>query len=158
MSIFKDLFSAGAAKLVGTVGTVIDDLVTSDEERMQLKNQLETAIMDHNDNQMKHVENMEQQITDRHSADMASDSWLSKNVRPMTLMFLTVGTVILAYLTIFTLAADKLPILTPWINLLTTLLVTVYGFYFGSRGLEKITLAIKGSGDNEPKTGPQDRV
>ena len=138
MSWFTDLFSSGASKLVDSVGSAIDSLVTSDEERLQLKNQLEKMIMDHNEKQMDYVAQYDQEIRKRHENDMKSDSWLSKNVRPLTLIFLTVTTIGLAYLTIFLLPVDKVDLLTPWITLLTTLLVTVYAFYFGSRGIEKV--------------------
>ena len=65
---------------------------------------------------------------------MKSDSWLSKNTRPMSLIFLTVSMVILIILDSFqwTFTVD-----TGWVELLKTLLVTVYVAYFGSRGAEK---------------------
>ena len=138
MNWLKNLFSAGAAELVDTVGGVIDDLVTSDEEKIQLKNALEVAIMSHKDKQEERALAYDKEISSRHQADMASDSWLSKNVRPLTLMFLTIATVSLAYLTIFLLPVEKVDLLAPWITLLTSLLVVVYTFYFGSRGIEKV--------------------
>jgi hypothetical protein len=138
MNILTNLFSSGAKELVGTVGEVVDNLVTSDEERLTLKNAIETAIMTHIENMGEQVLAYDKEISDRHKADMASDSWLSKNVRPMTLIFLTSTTVFLAYLTIFLLPVEKVALLTPWITLLTTLLVVVYAFYFGSRGIEKV--------------------
>jgi cation transport ATPase len=137
MSWFTDLFSGGASKLVGEVRQFVDDLHTSDEEKIQLKNQLENAIMSHNEKQMEMVAQYDKEITDRHKNDMASDSWLSKNIRPLTLAFLTVTTVLLAYLTVFILPVEKIDLLSPWITLLTTILVTAYTFYFGSRGIEK---------------------
>ena len=75
-----------------------------------------------------------QEITKRWDSDMRSDSWLSKNTRPMTLIFLTVSTV-------FILLLDSLNIdfgvNIEWIDLLKSLLITVYVAYFGSRGVEK---------------------
>ena len=75
-----------------------------------------------------------QEVSKRWDSDMSSDSWLSKNTRPMTLIFLTVSTV-------FILLLDSLNIdfgvNIEWINLLKSLLVTVYVAYFGSRGVEK---------------------
>jgi len=75
-----------------------------------------------------------QEISKRWSADMSSDSWLSKNVRPMMLIFLTVSTWLLILM-------DSLNIdfgvATEWIDLLKSLLLTVYVAYFGSRGIEK---------------------
>ena len=138
MSWFTDLFSSGASKLVESVGGVIDELSTSDEEKLQLKNQLQQIINDHAEKQMSYVSQYDKEITERHKADMASDSWLSKNIRPLVLAFLTVATVFLAYSTIFVLPIEKTALLTPWISLLQTILMTAYGFYFGSRGIEKV--------------------
>ena len=80
----------------------------------------------------------DKEITQRYASDMMSDSWLSKNIRPLALAFLTVATVILAYLTIFILDASDVEFLKPWINLLQYLLFFIYAFYFGSRGFEKV--------------------
>lgn len=75
-----------------------------------------------------------QEVSKRWSSDMKSDSWLSKNTRPMTLIFLTISLVILILLDSF-----KIPfeISTGWVDLLKSLLITVYVAYFGSRGAEK---------------------
>lgn len=80
----------------------------------------------------------DKEITQRYASDMMSDSWLSKNIRPLALAFLTVATVILAYLTIFILDASDVELLKPWLNLLQSLLIVIYAFYFGSRGFEKV--------------------
>jgi hypothetical protein len=75
-----------------------------------------------------------QEVSKRWTADMASDSYLSKNTRPMTLIFLTVSM-------IFLIVLDSLNIdfgvNVEWIELLKSLLITVYVAYFGSRGVEK---------------------
>ena len=75
-----------------------------------------------------------QEVSKRWTADMSSDSYLSKNTRPMTLIFLTVSMVFLIVL-------DSLDIdfgvNVEWIELLKSLLITVYVSYFGSRGIEK---------------------
>jgi len=75
-----------------------------------------------------------QEISKRWDSDMSSDSWMSKNTRPMTLIFLTVSAVLLIVL-------DSLDIdfgvSNEWIELLKSLLITVYVSYFGSRGIEK---------------------
>jgi hypothetical protein len=76
-------------------------------------------------------------ITKRWQADMTSDSWLSKNVRPLTLSFLTL------MMTVFVIfdahGYSDFTVKESWISLLETLLVTVYISYFGSRGFEKYT-------------------
>ena len=75
-----------------------------------------------------------QEVTKRWQYDMSSDSWLSKNTRPMTLVFLTVSMVVLILLDSFKI---EFTVDTAWIDLLKSLLITVYVAYFGSRGVEK---------------------
>ncbi len=74
-------------------------------------------------------------ISSRWSSDMKSDSWLSKNTRPMTLIFLTLAMTLFIVLD----STVVLEIKTGWVSLLEALLITVYVAYFGSRGAEKIT-------------------
>lgn len=145
---FTSLFSSGASKLVSSVGSAIDSLVTSDEERLTLKNELNKQIDEFKETQMSHVENLEKQISERHANDMKSDSWLSKNIRPITLAFLTVATVLFMYFTTFmNLDPNQLTALQSWQPLLQVLLVTTFSFYFGGRSIEKFM-----NGKNKDKT------
>ena len=91
MSILTNLFSGGAADLVKGVGGVIDNLHTSKEEKLAAEAKIKEMIANYE------VE-MEKNITDRWKADMNSDSWLSKNVRPMILIFLVVSTVLMIFI------------------------------------------------------------
>ena len=75
-----------------------------------------------------------QEVTKRWSSDMKSDSWLSKNTRPMTLIFLTASLVIIMLLDSFEI---PFTVEASWVDLLKSLLITVYVAYFGSRGVEK---------------------
>lgn len=75
-----------------------------------------------------------QEISRRWVSDMQSDSWLSKNTRPMALIFLTVSMVALILLDSTALNFD---VDISWVDLLKSLLITVYVAYFGSRGVEK---------------------
>ena len=75
-----------------------------------------------------------QEVSKRWESDMISDSWLSKNTRPMTLIFLTMSTVLIILLDSFNI---DFGVNTEWIDLLKSLLITVYVAYFGSRGVEK---------------------
>jgi hypothetical protein len=77
-----------------------------------------------------------QEVSKRWASDMKSDSWLSKNTRPMTLIYLTVMMSLYIILDSLDIAFD---IDESWIELLKTLLVTIYVAYFGSRGFEKYT-------------------
>lgn len=78
------------------------------------------------------------------NALVKNDSLLANNVRPLILVFLTGATVLLAYTTIFFLGPEEVEMVGEWKDLLQTLLVTCYAFYFGSRGLEKVHKIKKG--------------
>ena len=77
-----------------------------------------------------------QEVTKRWSADMMSDSWLSKNIRPLSLAFLTIT--LFVYI-ILDSSLEGFTIADNWIELLSSLLLLVYGGYFGFRSAEKIT-------------------
>ena len=127
MSILTNIFSSGATELVKGVGGVIDDLHTSEEEKLAAELKVKELISNYE------VE-MEKTITDRWTADMNSDSWLSKNIRPMTLAFLVISTVLMIFIdagTISFVVEEK------WTDLLQIVLITVIGAYFGGRSLEK---------------------
>lgn len=76
-----------------------------------------------------------QEISKRWASDMKSDSWLSKNTRPMSLIFLTVMTI--AFIWVDSHESLSFTVEQEWISLLKTLTATVYVAYFGSRGVEK---------------------
>ncbi len=77
-----------------------------------------------------------QETTKRWVADMNSDSWLSKNIRPLSLAFLTLS--LFLYI-ILDSSLEGFKIDSGWIDLLSSLLLLVYGGYFGMRSAEKIT-------------------
>jgi hypothetical protein len=83
MSILSKIFSSGATELVKGVGDVIDNLHTSKEEKLAAELKIKELISNYE------IE-MEKNITARWEVDMKSDSWLSKNVRPVVLIFLVV--------------------------------------------------------------------
>jgi hypothetical protein len=76
-----------------------------------------------------------QEVSKRWESDMSSDSWLSKNTRPMSLIFLTIMTV--SFIWVDSHGYIDFTVEQEWINLLKTLTTTVYVAYFGSRGAEK---------------------
>jgi len=123
-----NLLSGGAADLVKGVGGVIDDLHTSEEERMAAEQKIKELIANYE------VE-MEKNITSRWEADLKSDSWLSKNVRPMVLIFLIVCTMLLIFIDA---GALKFNVKDSYIDLLQMVLITVIGAYFGGRSFEKV--------------------
>ena len=122
------LFSGGAADLVKGVGGVIDNLHTSGEEKLEAERKIKELIANYE------VE-MEKNITSRWEADLKSDSWLSKNVRPMVLIFLIVCTMLLIFIDA---GAIKFNVKDSYIDLLQLVLITVIGAYFGGRSFEKV--------------------
>ena len=121
------IFGGGAAELVKGVCGVIDNLHTSKEEKLAAELKVKELLAEYETQ-------MEKEITARWSADMNSDSWLSKNVRPIVLIFLVVCTVLMIFIdagSINFLVEDK------WTDLLQIVLITVIGAYFGGRSLEK---------------------
>jgi hypothetical protein len=127
MSILGTIFSGGAKDLIEGVGNVIDDLHTSGEEKLEAEQKIKELVSNYE------VE-MEKTITDRWKSDMTSDSWLSKNVRPMVLIFLVVSTVLMIFIDAGTINFVVEP---KWTDLLQLVLITVIGAYFGGRSLEK---------------------
>ena len=126
--MIKQLFSAGAASLVKSVGGGLDNLTTTKEEKLAAELKIKDMIMGYE-------AEMQKQVTERWKVDMNSDSWLSKNIRPLVLVFLVVSTVLLIFIdggTINFKVEDK------WTDLLQLVLITVIGAYFGGRSLEKV--------------------
>ena len=127
MSIINKIFSGGANKLVESVGGVLDNLTTTKGEKAEAKRKLKELIL-------SHEAEMQQNVTDRWKADMNSDSWLSKNVRPLVLIFLVVSTVLMIFIDA---GAIKFNVEEKWTDLLQLVLITVIGAYFGGRSIEK---------------------
>ena len=127
MSILTKIFSSGASELIGSIGGVVDNLTTSKEEKLEAERKIKELVSNYE------VE-MEKTITDRWKSDMASDSWMSKNVRPMVLIFLVVSTVLLMFIDAGVLSFN---VEARWTDLLQLVLITVIGAYFGGRSLEK---------------------
>lgn len=113
--------------LIKDVGKVIDNLTTTDEERLAAKLKIE-ELLEQAD------KDAQDQVTARWESDMKSDSFLSKNIRPMVLIYLTFIFSVLAFfdgnIGEFSIAEDYIPIFQ-------SLLITVYGAYFVGRTWEK---------------------
>jgi len=123
-----NLFSGGAAELVKGVGGVIDNLHTSQEEKLEAEAKIKNLVMGYE-------AEMQKQITERWKMDMNSDSWLSKNIRPLVLVFLVVSTVLMIFIDA---GAISFNVEDKWTDLLQLVLITVIGAYFGGRSLEKV--------------------
>ena len=127
MGVLGKIFSSGAGELVKNVGGVLDNLTTTSEEKLAAKAKLKKIINNHE-------AELERNITSRWQSDMNSDSWLSKNVRPMVLIFLVVCTMLLIFIDAGTIKFD---VKDSYVDLLQLVLITVIGAYFGGRSFEK---------------------
>ena len=107
---------------------ILRNIITSDDLLSKKDKEMALKLLDQDIAEMNN-------ISDRWASDMSSDSWLSKNTRPMTLIFLTLAMTIFIVLD----STILLEIKDGWVSLLEALLITVYVAYFGSRGAEKIT-------------------
>ena len=126
--MLKNLLSGGAAELVKNVGGVLDNLTTSKEEKLEAERKIKDLVMGYE-------AEMQKQVTERWSMDMKSDSWLSKNIRPLVLIFLVVSTVLLVFIDAGVISFE---VKASWVDLLQLVLITVIGAYFGGRSFEKI--------------------
>ena len=129
MSILTSIFSSGATELVKGVGGVIDNLPPSKEEKLEAERKVKELIA-------SYEVQMEKEISSRWDADMKSDSWMSKNVRPLVLVFLVVSTVLMIFIDAGVISFN---VEAKWTDLLQLVLITVIGAYFGGRTLEKKT-------------------
>ena len=127
MNILGMLSGGGVKDLVEGVGGVIDNLHTSKEEKLEAEQKIKELVV-------SYQTNLEKEISSRWNADMQSDSWLSKNVRPLVLIFLVIATVLLIFIDA---GAINFTVEAKWTDLLQLVLITVIGAYFGGRSLEK---------------------
>ena len=125
MSFFSKLFNSG--ELVKEVGSVVDNLTTTKEEKLEAKKKLKEVLLDYE-------KAIQVDVSERWRVDMQSDSWLSKNIRPMVLIFLCFSTVLLIFIDsgVITFRVDE-----SWVELLKVVLMTCIGAYFGGRSFEK---------------------
>ena len=128
MNILSMLTGGGAKDLVEGIGGVVDNLHTSEEEKLEANQKIKELVSNYE------VE-MEKTITERWKVDMNSDSWLSKNIRPMVLIFLVVATILMIFIDA---GVVQFEVKDTWVDLLQLVLITVIGAYFGGRSLEKV--------------------
>jgi len=126
-----------APKILNGIGDILPDngvygvvknLITTDKEMSPADKETAMKLLEMDLAEM-------QSVSDRWQYDMKSDSWLSKNTRPLALIYLTVCMTLYIVLDSLQMVFDMKE---AWIDLLQTLLVTVYVAYFGSRGAEKV--------------------
>ena len=144
MSILTDIFAGGAGKLVDSVGKVLDNVITTKEEKQQLDNEIRKSEMQFQLDMAKmSVEEKQMIIGDIASArtmgatiqTSANATKLSKNITPYLALGTTGITLILFFVLIFrpgTIPADSKDIILYILGVLSTVLVQIYSYYFGS--------------------------
>ena len=126
--VMSKLLNILGGNIISSVGNIVDNLTTSGEERLAAKKAIKEVLM-------KAEAQAQQEVTKRWEADMKSDNWLSKNIRPLICIFLTA---IFVVVSIFDGNAGGFVISPAYIPIYQTLLITVYGAYFAGRTIEKV--------------------
>ena len=132
-NILAKLFGTAGGNIAEKISSIIDKHTFSKVEKAQFEKDMEEIFI-------KAELDLEKEITSRHSADMASDSWLSKNIRPMLTIFS------LVLYTLFALIDGNIGdfnIANQYVDLLGQIVIMSLGFYFTSRGIEKTAKIIK---------------
>ena len=124
MDILTNLFSGLFKQAEG----ILDTTITNKEELQIVKNELERILNDAE-------KNAQIQVTDRWKSDMQSDNKLSKNIRPATLIFMTLAFVIIS---VFDGNLGQFQINPDFIPVYEILLMSIYGAYFVGRTIQKI--------------------
>jgi uncharacterized membrane protein (DUF106 family) len=132
--------------LLGVGMRVLDKFFPDPEQKA--KAQLELMQMQQNGELAKMQADMQEQgeLTKRQENDMRSDSWLSKNIRPMTLIAILSGYFTFAMMSAFDIETNK-----AYVELLGQWGMLIMSFYFGGRTLEKIIDMKSKSGDKSEK-------
>lgn len=132
-NILAKLFGGAGGSIAEKISGIIDKHTFSKVEKAQFEKEMEEVFI-------KAELNLEKEITSRHANDMASDSWLSKNIRPLLTIF---------SLFLYTLFAmidgniGEFNIANQYVDLLGQIVIMSLGFYFTSRGIEKTAKIIK---------------
>lgn len=144
------MFSAPFNKIVDSIGDAADKIFTSDEERLAFEAKMLEIKATANLEMKKLAVEVDKQVTERHANDMKSDSWLSKNVRPLVLIITMATIYTLVYLTVFTALTElQVGVLESWIPVLVGVFSVMVTFYFGSRGFEKVQKIKQDKNTNE---------
>ena len=129
MSFWNKIFGSSGVDVADKVGSLVDRFIQTPDEKIAFEKEMAELLI-------KAQAEKEKNVTERWVSDMSSDSKLSKSVRPLTLIFLIVSTILLIFIDsgFITFVVDD-----EWKDLLKVLLVTVVASYFGGRSYEKGT-------------------
>jgi len=123
----------GIDTILNIGGKIIDKLIPDPQAKAQAQLELAKLAQEGKLAEIQADTAEQQELTKRAEADMTSDSWLSKNIRPMTLIFILFGYFVFAMMSAFGNNANE-----KYVELLGQWGMLVMSFYFGGRTLEKI--------------------
>jgi len=126
--ILAKLFGGVGANIAEKISNIIDKHTFSKVEKAQFEKEMNQIFLDAE-------ASIQESVTERWKTDLKSDSYLSKNVRPLVLIFLIVSTVLMVFIDA---GAINFNVDSEWKELLKLLLTTTVAAYFGGRSYEKI--------------------
>lgn len=121
------MFGGAGVSIAEKLGGVVDKFVRTKDEKAEFEKQMTEVFM-------SHELSLEKEITSRHAADMQSDSWLSKNIRPLLTIF---SLILYTLFAIYDGNIGDFNIANQYVDLLGQIVIMSLGFYFTSRGIEK---------------------
>ena len=128
MNWITKIFGGAAGDVADKVAGIADQFIQTKDEKAAFEMEMEKLFI-------AAEAEIQKNVTERWRSDMSSDSWLSKNVRPMVLIFLVLCTMALIFIDA---GAINFQVEDKWTDLLQMVLITVIGAYFGGRSFEKI--------------------
>jgi len=126
--ILAKLFGGVGSNIAGKISDIIDKHTFSKEEKAQLKNEMDQIFI-------AAEADMQKNVTERWKVDLQHGNWLTKSVRPLTLIFLVVSTVLMVFIDSGSIVFE---VEEKWTDLLQIVLITCIGAYFGGRSIEKV--------------------
>jgi hypothetical protein len=127
-TVLSKIFGKVGGGIAEKISNIIDKHTYSKEEKAILEKQITEVFV-------KAEADIQKNVSERWRYDLSSDSWLSKNVRPLTLIFLVVSATVLIFIDA---GFIKFEVKDKWVDLLQLTLITVISAYFGGRSFEKI--------------------
>ena len=125
--ILTKIFGDAGVSVVDKIAGVADRFIRTKDEKAKFQKEMEQIWI-------QAESDMQKNVTERWKYDSTSDSWLSKNIRPLVLLILVISTILLVFIDAGKISFE---VKESWVDLLQIVLITVIGAYFGSRGLEK---------------------
>ena len=136
--MYAKVIAESAEGIISGLGKAIDDNVTSDEERLILRNEATNIVVGYKNAQMQLEREVNQQVTDRWKSDNESDSWLAKNVRPIVLLSLTATMIVMAIVSMtVSMSEQNVAAMQVAAGLISAVGMVAFGAYFGGRSIEK---------------------